>query len=114
MSRTIFEKIIDGEINAEIVFENSDVIAFKDINPQAPVHVLVIPRKKASRMSDLKEWNADDAGNFFKAVSLVASELGLDQDGYRVVINNGTNGGQEVEYLHAHILAGRQMKWPPG
>ena len=114
MSKTIFEKILDGEINAEIIFENTDVIAFKDINPQAPVHILVIPRKKASRMSELTEWETLDAGSFIKAVSLVASELGLDQDGYRVVINNGKHGGQEVEYLHAHILAGRQMKWPPG
>jgi len=114
MSDTIFDKILAGDIPADRVYEDEDVLAFRDINPQAPVHVLVIPKWRIGRFASLTSEDSDRAGRFFTTVSHVASELGLDDAGYRVVVNNGTNGGQEVEYLHAHILGGRRMTWPPG
>ncbi len=111
---TVFDKIISGDIPVEPVFENDDVLAFNDMNPQAPVHVLVIPKKRSSRFSELSSKPVEETGRFFAAVSAAASSLGLDSPGYRIVVNNGSDGGQEVEYLHAHILGGRQLKWPPG
>jgi len=113
-AETIFDRIISGEIPVEAVYENDDVLAFNDLNPQAPVHVLVIPKKRLSRFSELSARPVDETGSFFKAVSAVASSLNLDEAGYRIVINNGSDGGQEVEYLHAHILGGRKLNWPPG
>lgn len=112
--KTLFDKILEKEIPSEAVYEDDDVYAFKDIEPQAPVHVLVIPKKKAARFAELQRKEKDDVGTFFQKVSVVASELGLDKDGYRIVINNGKHGQQTVEYLHAHILGGRQLSWPPG
>jgi len=114
MEETIFEKILKGEIPAETVYEDDNVLAFKDINPQAPVHVLVIPKKKVASFNDLKDLSTEDTGKFLKGVSHVAVSLGLAGDGYRIVLNCGSNGQQTVEYLHAHILGERQMKWPPG
>ena len=111
---TIFDKILAGNAPADIVYEDDHVMAFRDINPQAPVHVIVIPRKKIKSFKDLKDYDVKDSGRFFRAVSLVASALGLDQDGYRIVLNCGKNGQQTVDYLHAHILGERQMSWPPG
>jgi histidine triad (HIT) family protein len=111
---TIFDKILAKEIPADCVYEDEDVFAFSDIDPQAPVHVLVIPKIKIVRFSELKNRQPEDIGIFFKKVSKVAAELGLDVEGYRVVINNGKHGQQTVEYLHAHILGGRQLHWPPG
>jgi len=111
---TVFDRIISGEIPVEPVYEDSDVLAFKDMNPQAPVHVLVIPRKRISRFSEITGWSAEDTGRFFISVSKAASALNLNEPGYRIVINNGSDGGQEVEYLHAHILGGRKLNWPPG
>ena len=112
--KTLFDKILSKEIPSEAVFEDEDVYAFKDIDPQAPVHVLVIPKKKIGRFAELKEAGKGDVGVFFQKVSVVAAELGLEKDGYRVVINNGEHGQQTVEYLYAHILGGRQLQWPPG
>ena len=112
--KTIFEKILAKEIPSEGVYEDDDVYAFKDIEPQAPVHVLVIPKKKVERFQQLKDSDPLAAGTFFAKVARVAEELGLEPDGYRVVVNNGKYGQQTVEYLHAHILGGRQMTWPPG
>lgn len=114
MEVTIFEKILAGEIPCDSVFENDDVLAFKDINPTAPVHVLVIPKTKTKRFSQLKNQSPEKTGKFFNAVSKAASSLGLDGPGYRIVINCGKNGGQDVEYLHAHILGGRPLNWPAG
>jgi histidine triad (HIT) family protein len=114
MNTTIFDRIIGGEIPVEPVFENDDVLAFRDINPQAPVHVLVIPKKRIERFSRLVDWDDGSAGRFIRSVSEAAEMLGLNKEGYRIVFNNGTDGGQEVEYLHAHILGGRKMTWPPG
>ena len=113
-SNTIFDGIISGDIPVEPVYENDAVLAFNDVNPQAPVHVLVIPKKRLSRFSEIPSRSYDDIGHFFSDVARVASSLGLDEKGYRIVINNGSDGGQEVEYLHAHILGGRKMNWPPG
>lgn len=114
MEETIFDKIIKGEIPADVIYEDDNVLAFKDINPQAPVHVLVIPKKKVASFNDLKDLTPEETGVFFNAVSTVANSLGLADDGYRIVLNCGSNGQQTVEYLHAHILGERLMTWPPG
>lgn len=111
---TIFDKILRGDMKADVVHEDDDVFAFRDIHPQAPTHVLVIPKRKVERFAHLKEREAADVGRFFQGVSRVAEKLGLEKDGYRVVVNNGTHGQQSVEYIHAHILGGRQLQWPPG
>lgn len=114
MNETVFDRIIAGDLPADVVYKDDVVMAFRDVNPQAPVHVLVIPLHRITRFSELKDNDSNITGDFFRAVSRVASELNLDKRGYRIVINNGTDGGQEVEYLHAHILGGRSMSWPPG
>lgn len=114
MEETIFDKILKGDIPADVVFENDKVLAFRDINPQAPVHVLVIPKKKVESFNDLKDVSPEETGLFLNSVSEVAGLLGLAEDGYRIVMNCGKIGQQTVEYLHAHILGERQMKWPPG
>ena len=114
MSETIFDKIIAKEIPADIVYEDDHVLAFKDIAPQAPVHVLVIPKQKFKSFVELKDCDDAVIAAYMKRVSKVASELGLDGDGYRVVFNSGKDGGQSVDYIHAHILGGRQLIWPPG
>ncbi|MDR1932954.1 MAG: histidine triad nucleotide-binding protein [Spirochaetales bacterium] len=110
---TIFDKIIRGEIPADIVYEDEAVLAFRDINPQAPVHVVVIPKKKITGFDKISEFSADFAGRYMSGVAAAAAKLGL-KDGYRVVFNNGKDGQQTVEYIHAHILGGRQLGWPPG
>ncbi len=112
--KTIFEKIRDRELKADIVFENDNVLAFRDINPQAPLHVLVIPKEKARSVAEFREKSAESVGRFLCAVSEVANQLGLEENGYRVVFNHGSDGQQTVEYVHAHILGGRPMSWPPG
>ncbi len=114
MSETIFDKIIAGEISAQVVYEDDRVLAFRDINPQAPVHVLVIPKKKVGRFAELTQCETGFVGEFFQGVARVAAELKLNSNGYRIVINNGRDGQQTVEYLHAHILGGRGLTWPPG
>ncbi len=111
---TIFDKILAGELTIDKVYEDEDVLAFRDINPQAPVHVLVIPKRKVRNFVELQNSPSGDVGLFFKAVSQVASQLELDREGYRIVLNCGKNGQQTVDYLHAHILGGREMGWPPG
>lgn len=111
--KTVFKKIIDREIPAEIVYEDADCIAFKDINPQAPVHIIVIPKKEIPNIEALQEEDAELIGRCFLAMQTIATQLGLSQ-GYRVVLNNGRDAGQEVMHLHFHMLAGRQFGWPPG
>jgi histidine triad (HIT) family protein len=111
---TIFDKIIRKEIPASIVYEDGVALAFRDINPQAPTHVLVVPKHKIDRFANLGKQSSEIAGQFFQTVAKIASELGLDKNGYRIVINNGHDGQQTVEYLHAHIIGGRPMTWPPG
>jgi len=111
---TIFDKILRGDIPAQKVHEDEHVLAFRDVNPQAPTHVLVIPKARVARFAGLKDMPAAVVGEFFQGVGRVAAKLGLDNNGYRIVINNGRDAQQTVEYLHAHILGGRGMTWPPG
>jgi histidine triad (HIT) family protein len=113
-SETIFERILHGGAPADVVYEDEHVLAFRDLRPQAPVHVLVIPKKRARNLSDLREWDATGAGGFIRGVAAAAASLGLEEAGYRVVMNCGRHGQQSVDYLHAHILGGRQLHWPPG
>ena len=113
MSDTIFGKIIRREIPANIVYEDDLALAFKDINPQAPTHILVIPKKPIRRLSDATPEDQSLLGHLLLTVQKVAVEAGLT-NGYRVVMNNGHDGGQTVDHLHFHILGDRQMKWPPG
>ena len=113
-SETVFERILRGSAPADVVYEDEHVLAFRDLRPQAPAHVLVIPKKRARNLSDLAEWDAASAGGFIRGVAVVAAKLGLEEAGYRVVMNCGRHGQQSVEYLHAHILGGRQLHWPPG
>jgi len=114
MAETIFSKIIRKEIPAQIVYEDDEVLAFKDINPQAPVHILIIPKKPIATLNDLAPEDAPLIGKLFLVAKQLASELGFAEEGYRTVFNCNRHGGQEVYHLHLHLLAGRQMAWPPG
>jgi len=113
-SKTIFEKIIAREIPADIVYEDEYCLAFHDIQPQAPVHVLVIPKRRIENVASLEDGDQEMAGKLLLAVRNVARQLELADRGYRVVANCGIDGGQSVDHLHLHVLGGRQMKWPPG
>ena len=110
---TIFGKIIRREIPANIVYEDDLALAFTDINPQAPVHILVIPKKPIVKLADAESQDQALLGHLLLTVQQVAAAAGLT-NGYRVVINNGADGGQTVYHLHLHILGGRPMEWPPG
>ncbi len=114
MSDTIFGKIIRKEIPAQIVYEDDEVLAFRDIQPQAPVHILVIPKQPIAQLSQATEANQALLGKLVMTARRVATAAGLDEKGYRLVINNGEDGGQTVYHLHLHILGGRRMEWPPG
>ena len=109
MPETIFDKILAKTIPAQVVFEDQDVMAFKDTSPQAKVHVLVIPKQRARNLTELRAWNTADVGVFFQKVAAVAADLGLAEKGYRVVLNTGKEGGQSVDYIHAHILGGEPL-----
>ena len=111
--KTIFKKIIDREIPADIVYEDDLCLAFRDINPQAPVHLVVIPKKEIPMVDGLADDDEAVVGHLFLAMKKIAAELGLG-GGYRVVTNNGPDAGQEVMHLHFHMLAGRKLGWPPG
>lgn len=113
-STTIFDKILSGDLPADRVYEDDHVLAFKDIYPAAPVHILVIPKKKFTSFADFAAASPDELGIYIQRISLVAEKLGLNEDGYRVVFNHGRDGGQTVDYVHGHILAGRSLSWPPG
>ncbi|MCB1807196.1 MAG: histidine triad nucleotide-binding protein [Candidatus Competibacteraceae bacterium] len=114
MSETIFSKIIAREIPADIVFENDQVLAFRDINPQAPVHVLIIPKKPIATLNELADADAELVGQLFLAAKQIAADMGVAEAGYRTVMNCNRDGGQDVFHIHLHLLAGRQMGWPPG
>lgn len=114
MSQCIFCKIASGEIPAEKVFESANVLAFKDVNPEAPVHILIIPRKHIASVNDIEDQDVNIIGEIFLAAKEIASRLGVAEDGYRVVTNCGDNAGQSVKHLHYHLLGGRALKWPPG
>lgn len=112
---TIFSKIINKEIPADIVYENDTVLAFRDINPQAPTHILIIPKIEIPKITDLKgSEHAQLLGEMYDVANKLAYEEGIAEEGFRLVMNCGNNGGQEVYHLHLHLLGGRQMNWPPG
>jgi histidine triad (HIT) family protein len=111
--KTIFKQIIDREIPAKVVYEDPYCLAFEDINPQAPTHLIVIPKKEISTVDDVDEVDAQLIGHLFVAMRAIATNLGL-KDGYRVVTNCGRDAGQEVMHIHFHMLAGRRFGWPPG
>jgi histidine triad (HIT) family protein len=114
MSNNVFQKIIDRQIPAAIVYEDDLVLAFRDNNPQAPIHVLIIPKKPIARISATAGEDHKLLGHLLLKAVAVAAQLGLDKSGYRLVINNGPDGGESVPHLHCHILGGRKMSWPPG
>jgi len=111
--KTVFKKIIDGEISAKIVYEDDLCLAFEDINPAAPVHVIVIPKKEIPTVDDVTEADEPLIGHLFGAMGKIAAQLGLT-DGYRVVTNCGPRAGQEVMHIHFHLMGGRDFGWPPG
>ena len=114
MTDCLFCKIRDGEIPAEIVYENDGVLAFKDVNPQAPTHVLIIPRKHIATVNDLDSGDIEIMGQLFLAAQDIASQQGCAEEGYRLVVNCNAKAGQTVFHIHMHLLAGRNMTWPPG
>ena len=111
---TLFEKIIAREVPADIVYEDEHCVAFRDIHPQAPVHVLVVPRKPVVNVAQATDDEAELLGRVLLAARNVARDLGLAESGYRLVLNNGEHGGQTVFHLHCHVLGGRPLAWPPG
>lgn len=114
MTDTLFAKIVRREIPADVVYEDDDVLAFRDITPQAPVHVLFIPKTPIATLNDLTAADALGVGKLVLAAARYAKAQGFAEDGYRVVINCNRDGGQTVFHLHLHLLAGRAMQWPPG
>ena len=114
MTPTLFEKICSREIPATIVYEDEIVIAFRDIKPQAPVHVLIVPKKPIPRIAEAGPEDLQLLGHLMLKAAEVAKLLGLTQNGYRLVFNNGSDAGEAVPHLHCHILGGRKMSWPPG
>lgn len=113
MSKTIFERICAKEIPATLVYEDEHVVAFRDINPQAPVHVLIVPRRRIPRLADAAPDDQSLLGHLLVKAAEVAKSLGLT-NGYRLVINSGPDGGESVPHLHCHLLGGRALSWPPG
>jgi histidine triad (HIT) family protein len=111
--KTIFKRIIDGEVPAKVVYEDELCLAFHDIAPQAPTHVIVIPKKEISSLAEVLDEDAALMGHLVVTVRKLAMKLGLD-GGFRVIVNCGPDGGQTVDHLHFHLLGGRPMKWPPG
>jgi histidine triad (HIT) family protein len=111
---TIFERISAGEIPVKLVHEADDFIAFHDTKPQAPVHVLIVPRRCIPRIAEAQAAQAELLGRMLLATREIAEKLGVSQTGYRLVINNGRDAGESVPHLHIHLLAGRALQWPPG
>ena len=111
---TVFSKIIRKEIPAKIVYEDDLALAFHDINPQAPIHVLVIPKKPIVSLEDASDEDDALLGHLHRVVRTVARQLGCAESGYRLVVNCGQDGGQDVMHIHFHLLSGRRLKWPPG
>ncbi|GAB0152523.1 histidine triad nucleotide-binding protein [Marinobacterium sp. BA1] len=109
----LFCKILEGEIPAERVYEDDQVIAFRDINPQAPFHCLIIPRKHIATLNDIADEDREVVGHMIQVASKIAQQQGFDQDGYRTVFNCNTHGGQTVYHIHLHLLGGKPMGWPP-
>lgn len=114
MEETIFDRIIAGTAEADIVYENEHVVAFREINPEAPVHVLVVPRTRMRSIAEVTDHDPEIIGKLMHGIAETARKLGLESKGYRVVFNVGHDALQTVPYLHGHILAGRTLGWPPG
>jgi histidine triad (HIT) family protein len=114
MKDCLFCRIIKGEIPARLIYENEHAVVFNDINPQAPIHLLAIPRQHYASIHDIEKHNMEILKNLFSAVNKVIEIKDLSAKGYRLVINSGESAGQTVSHIHIHILSGRQMKWPPG
>lgn len=112
MTDCLFCKMVAGEIKPDKVYEDNDVLAFRDINPQAPIHLLIIPKTHIATLNDLEDHAL--SGKLLQTAILLAKQEGLAEEGYRTVFNCNENGGQEVFHLHMHLLGGRQMQWPPG
>ena len=110
----LFCKIVEKKIPADIVYESENIIAFKDIEPKAPIHCLIIPKKHISTINDIVGSNSNIIGLMYEAAAQLARTLNVDKDGYRVVMNCNSNGGQTVYHIHLHFLAGRRFSWPPG
>ena len=111
---TIFSKIINKEIHADILFENNKILAFRDISPQAPVHFLVIPKKEIRTINDINEEDKSLIGELFIVAKEIAKKEGVSEKGYRTIFNCNEHGGQTVYHIHLHVLGGRQLEWPPG
>jgi histidine triad (HIT) family protein len=114
MSEDLFLKIIRREIPADIIYESDNVLAFRDTNPQAPLHALIIPKKHIRTINDLGKGDAELVGQLFLVAAEIAKKEGMSEDGYRVVMNCNEAAGQTVFHIHLHLLGGRQMQWPPG
>jgi histidine triad (HIT) family protein len=114
MSETLFGRIASGEIPVDLLYEDEDVVAFRDINPQAPVHLLVIPRKPIPTLNDVQPEDAALIGKLFLVAARMAAREGIAESGYRTVVNCNAGAGQTVYHLHLHVLGGRPLQWPPG
>ena len=114
MTDTIFAKIVRRDIPADIVYEDDEVLAFRDLNPQAPVHVLFIPKRAIATLDEALPGDAELLGKLLLAAAAYAREQGLAKDGYRTVINTNSHGGQTVFHIHVHLIGGRKLGWPPG
>ena len=114
MESCVFCKIVSGDIPSEKVYEDDDLLAFEDLSPAAPVHVLIIPKKHMATLRDIGEADRELIGAIFVAANKIAVEKGLAEEGFRIVANCGENGGQTVFHVHYHLLGGRRMEWPPG
>lgn len=111
---SIFSQIINKKKPAEIIYEDEEVVAFKDINPQAPVHILIVPRKPISKLTAADDTDTQVLGKMVMVAKKIATDFGLDDDGFRLLMNEGKNGGQTIYHLHFHLLGGRRLMWPPG
>ena len=114
MSDCLFCGIVDGSVKANLVYQDDAVVAFNDIAPRAPVHILIIPRKHVASLSDIAESDYALIGAIFQVAAKLAREHGIAESGYRVVVNSGADAGQSVLHIHYHLLGGRQLGWPPG
>ena len=114
MDNCLFCKIAQGQVPSKIVYQDEDVVAFEDINPQAPHHILLIPRRHIASIADLTEEDGPLLARLFMVAAKLAHQLGLDERGYRIVTNTGPDAGQSVFHLHFHLLGGRKFSWPPG
>ena len=112
--KTIFDKIISKEISADIVYETDTILAFKDINPVAPVHLLIIPKYNIPTINDIKDEDSKILAELFLSAKIISKQIGIDQDWYRLVVNCNKDGGLTVYHLHMHLIGGKKLGWPPG